>query len=101
MSQKDQESNKVNLGSAFSTAFSIGGQVACLNLVVIFISLFIGIWLDKLFGTKPALTLVLVLGSIPLSLVLTYYVAKRKAKNLNEPQEMDKPLQREEEHSGE
>ncbi|MBN1536565.1 MAG: AtpZ/AtpI family protein [Anaerolineales bacterium] len=101
MSQSGQESNKTDLGSVFSNAFSLGGQVACLNLVVIFVSLFAGIWLDKLLGTKPAITLVFVLGSVPFALVLTYYLAKRKAMILSQPTKRDESLQREEKHSGE
>jgi F0F1-type ATP synthase assembly protein I len=101
MNQIDPNSNKNNLGSAFNTAISIGGQVACVNLGVIFIGLFVGIWLDKIFGTKPALTLLFVLGSVPFSLVLTYYLAKREARILSQPSKRDEPLQREEKHSGE
>jgi F0F1-type ATP synthase assembly protein I len=101
MSQIDPNSNKPNLGSAFNTAFSVGGQVACVNLVVIFAGLFIGIWLDKLLGTKPALTLLFVLGSVPFSLVLTYFLAKREAKILSQSSKRDESLQREEKHSGE
>jgi F0F1-type ATP synthase assembly protein I len=101
MSQTNPDSNKNNLGSAFNTAISIGGQVACLNLAIIFIGLFVGIWLDKLLGTKPALTLLFVLGSVPFSLLLTYYLAKREAKILSQPSKRDEPLQREEKHSGE
>lgn len=100
MSQSDQESNN-NLGSVFSKAISLGGQVACLNIGVIFLGLFIGIWLDKLLGTKPAITLVLVLGSVPFSLVLTYYLAKREAKNLSQPSKRDESLKREEKVTGE
>ncbi len=101
MSQNERDPNKTNLGNAFNTAFSVGGQVACLNLLVIFIGLFVGIWLDKLLGTKPAFTLMLVLGSVPFSLVLTYYLAKHEAKILSQPPKRDESVQREEKHSGE
>lgn len=101
MSQSKQESNNTNLGNVFSTAFSVGGQVACLNLIVIFLSLFIGIWLDRLLGTKPAFTLILVIGSIPLSLVLTYFLAKREANLLNKSHQKEKSLSREEKNSRE
>lgn len=101
MSQSESNSNKPNLGSAFNTAFSIGAQVACVNLIFIFVGLFVGIWLDKLLGTKPAFTLMLVLGSVPFSLVLTYYLVKREAKILSQPSKRDESLQREEKHSGE
>lgn len=101
MNENDKSSNKNNLGNVFGKAFSLGGQVACLNIVVIFVSLFLGIWLDKILGTKPAITLILVLGSIPFSLVLTYFVAKREATNLSQLSKRDESLMREEKHSGE
>jgi F0F1-type ATP synthase assembly protein I len=54
------------------------GQVGCLTLVVVLASVFGGIWLDKIFGTKPVFTLVLLIAGIPLSVVLMLY-ASRKA----------------------
>jgi len=43
------------------------------------------LWLDNLLGTKPAITLTLVLASAPLSLVLTIWIAKRSVKDLAAP----------------
>jgi len=64
-------------------AFSVGGQVGCATLVIVILSLFLGIGLDKLLGTKPLFTIIFVLGSAPLSLVLTYWLAMRAVKNIN------------------
>jgi hypothetical protein len=55
----------------------IGGEVGCLTLIIVLLSVFGGLWLDGLLGTKPIITLILVLASAPLSLVLTFWVAKR------------------------
>jgi hypothetical protein len=33
------------------------GQVGCLTLVIILASVFGGLWLDKMFNTKPVFTL--------------------------------------------
>lgn len=46
------------------------GQVGCLTVVVIMLALAAGLWLDQRLGTRPAFTLGLVLGSIPLSIYL-------------------------------
>lgn len=46
------------------------GQVGCLTILVIGVALAAGLWLDQQFGTKPVFTLVLVLGSIPVTLIL-------------------------------
>ncbi len=57
--------------AAVSTALAaLLGQVGCLTLMVISVALGAGLWLDGQFGTKPILTLVLVLGSIPLTLMM-------------------------------
>lgn len=63
--------------------YSIGGQIGCATLAIVLLSLFIGIGLDKLLGTKPVFTLIFVLGSAPLSLFLTYKMAMRAVKNIN------------------
>jgi F0F1-type ATP synthase assembly protein I len=53
------------------------GQVGCLTLVIILLSVFAGLWLDQTFGTKPVFTLILLLAGIPLSVILMLTVARR------------------------
>lgn len=55
----------------------VGGQVGCLTLIIVLASVFGGLFLDNLFGTKPLITILLVLASAPVSLVLTFWVARR------------------------
>ena len=50
--------------------------VAGLTLVVIFLALFAGILLDKALNTKPLLTIIFVIASIPLTILLTLRVVK-------------------------
>jgi F0F1-type ATP synthase assembly protein I len=64
-------------------ALTVGGEVGCLTLIIVIVSVFGGIWLDRILGTKPLFTISLVLVSAPISLVLTYWVAKRAVKDLN------------------
>jgi len=52
------------------------GQVGCLTLVVIMASVLGGLWLDKIFGTKPVITLVLLFAGIPLSVVLMLFASR-------------------------
>jgi hypothetical protein len=52
------------------------GQVGCLTLVVIMLALFGGLWLDKIFNTRPFITGGLLLGSVPVTLFLMYRVSK-------------------------
>jgi len=66
-----------------SKALTVGGEVGCLTLIIVIVSVFGGIWLDRVLGTKPLFTISLVLLSAPLSLVLTYWIAKRAVKDMN------------------
>jgi len=79
--------------------FSVGGQVGCATLLIVFLALFVGIGLDKLLGTKPLFTIMFILGSAPLALFLTFKLAMRAVKNIN-PQGPDskqaKPVEEEE-----
>ena len=43
------------------------GQVGCVTVVIIVAALVAGLWLDERFGTRPLLTLVLMLGSLPIT----------------------------------
>ena len=61
---------------------AVGGEVGCLTLLIIILALVAGIGLDRLLDTKPLFTIGLVLGSIPLTLILTVWVALRSVKNL-------------------
>jgi F0F1-type ATP synthase assembly protein I len=63
------------------------GQVGCLTLVVILASVFLGLWLDGLFGTKPLLTLILLFAGIPLSVLLMLFVSRRTLARLKEQYE--------------
>ncbi len=53
------------------------GQMGCLTLLVIALSVLAGLWLDNSFHTKPIFTLVLLLAGVPVSLVLMLYVARK------------------------
>jgi F0F1-type ATP synthase assembly protein I len=79
MSPNSDQPEKVTVDySALSTQATIVGlQVGGLTLGIVLLSVFGGLWLDRLFGTKPWLTIILVLASAPLSLWLTVRVAKR------------------------
>jgi F0F1-type ATP synthase assembly protein I len=65
-------------------------QVGCLTLIIILAAVFGGLWLDKTFGTKPVLTLVLLLVSVPASVIAMLVVARRTAARLKEQAEKEK-----------
>ena len=53
------------------------GQMGCLTLIVIGLTVGLGIWLDSVFGTKPIFTLVFLLAGIPVSVLLMVFVGRR------------------------
>ncbi len=65
------------------------GQVGCLTLLVIMASVFGGLWLDKIFGTKPVITLVLLFAGIPLSVLLMLYASRKSLARWKEKYEAE------------
>jgi F0F1-type ATP synthase assembly protein I len=61
--------------------YSVGAEVGCATIIIVFISLFVGIGLDKFLGTKPVFIILFTLGSAPLSIFITYKLAIRAAKS--------------------
>lgn len=81
---------------------AVGVQVGCLTLVVVLVSVFGGLWLDRVLGTRPVITIILLLSSAPVALVLTFWVAKRAVKDLNpQPPNQAQTTTRKEEESSE
>ena len=70
--QRDQAQYAFNL-----TLAAVAGQVGCLTLVIIFVALFGGLWLDNVLETRPLFTLVLLLGSIPVTIILMFWVVRK------------------------
>lgn len=68
---KDRLQRALNL-----TLASVAGQVGCLTLLIIFVALFAGLWLDKYLDTRPLFTIGLLIGSVPLTLFLMFRVVK-------------------------
>ena len=66
------------------------GQVGCLTLIIILASVFGGLWLDNMFGTKPVLTLVLLFAGIPVSVFVMLFVARRTLARLKEQADQEK-----------
>ncbi len=86
MSQNPQHSDPSDKKPSVNTAalFTVGAQVGGATLAFVFLALFIGLGLDKLFHTaKHPFTIILVLASAPLSLFVTYWIAMRAVKDIN------------------
>lgn len=70
-----------------AAATALGGQVGCITLLIVFAALAGGLWLDKQLDSKPMFTIVLLVGSAPLSLFLTFWLAMRQIRDVqaNQP----------------
>jgi len=58
------------------TLASVAGQVGCLTLLVIFVALFGGLWLDKQMGTRPLFTILALAASVPVTIFLMVQVVR-------------------------
>ena len=82
MSETEKQ-DKNNLQYAYNlTLASIAGQVGCLTLVIIFGALFAGLWLDGRMDSRPMFTILLLVGSIPVTLFLMFFVVKKATKKI-------------------
>ena len=84
MSQPPQKPDLKPTFAPFNmSVLALGGQVGCSTLFIVLAAVFGGIWLDRVFDTKPIFTIFFILGSAPLALVLTYWMAMRSIQNLH------------------
>lgn len=72
--------------------------VAGLTLLVIFGALMAGLWLDKVLNSKPILTIVFIIASIPVTLILTFRVVKSATARIQP--DNNKGMPEEESHRG-
>ncbi len=77
------EDNKQAFRSAIWTTV-IG--VAVITIVVLFVALFAGLWLDRAFGSRPLFTIGLVIIGIPVSILLTLWLVKKTTRQLKDTQ---------------
>jgi F0F1-type ATP synthase assembly protein I len=73
--------------------------VAGLTLVIIFAALIAGLWLDRILNSKPLLTIVFILVSIPVTLFLTFRVVRAATARIQPV--IKKDVTEEEPHRGE
>lgn len=58
------------------TLAGIAAQAGCLTLVIVLVAVFGGLWLDAQFQTKPVITFVFIIASIPVSLALMFILVR-------------------------
>jgi ABC-type transport system involved in cytochrome c biogenesis permease subunit len=87
-------SKKKNAKYAFNiTLAAVAGQVGCLTLVIVLVALFAGLWLDNQFQSKPLFTVLLTVASVPVTLVMMFWVVRKATARMktNSEREVEKP----------
>jgi hypothetical protein len=69
--KKDNKQYWLNL-----TLAGAAGQVGCVTLIIILAAVLGGLWLDSRFHTRPMFTLILVVASIPVSLLAMVFIVR-------------------------
>ena len=62
---------------------AIAGQVGCATLAIVFAALLGGIFLDRFLSTKPIFTILLMVGSVPVTLVVMFWIVRRATSRMN------------------
>jgi hypothetical protein len=66
------------------TLAAVAGQVGCLTILIIFLSLIAGLWLDSTLGTQPTFTVVLMIASVPVTLAVMFWVVKQATSRMKQ-----------------
>jgi len=77
MSQTGEQPDKQGTVRSLNLTLAVvTGQVGCLTLLIIFVALFLGRWLDIQFDTSPLITIGLMIASVPVTLVIMFWVVR-------------------------
>lgn len=80
MDSKDRMTYVRNMALA-----GMAGQAGCASVMLVFGGLFLGLFLDSTFDTRPIFTLGMLLASVPLSLVMMVYMVLGATRRITPP----------------
>ena len=87
--QKNSRQHAINL-----TLAGVAGLAGLITLLIVFLAMFAGIWLDNKLDTNHKFTIGLILGSVPLTLIIMFYFVKSATSRIT-PSTTSKPLEEE------
>jgi F0F1-type ATP synthase assembly protein I len=61
---------------------AVVAQVGCFTPVIILGALFVGLWLDRTFDSRPLFTILFIIGSMPVSIVVLFLIVRSAMKRL-------------------
>jgi len=81
----DQPDNKTALRSLNLTLAAVTGQVGCLTVIIILAAFFAGRWLDSRFESDALFTVILMVASVPVTLIVMFWVVKSATSRFAKP----------------
>lgn len=81
----DQSDKKTALRSLNLTLAAVTGQVGCLTVIIILAAFFGGSWLDSRFESDALFTVILMVASVPVTLVVMFWVVKSATSRFAKP----------------
>ena len=86
MSQSGDSSKTSPTRYAFNMVLvGTAGGAGCITVLIIFIALFLGLWLDNNFQTRPLFTILLMVGSVPITLVAMLLIVRFSTSRISPP----------------
>ncbi len=85
----DQSDKKTALRSLNLTLAAVTGQVGCLTVLIILAAFFAGRWLDGRFGSDALFTVILMVASVPVTLVVMFWVVRSVTSRFAQPSEQN------------
>ena len=73
MSQKRTKKGQKALNLTLAAVTSL---VGCVTVVITIAALFLGLWLDAQFGTRPRYTVVITVASLPVTLITMFVITR-------------------------
>ena len=95
-----QESNDKAQKALPLTLTVVTGLVGCITIVITVAALVLGLWLDARFDTRPTLTLILTLGSLPVTLIVMFFAVRKTTNRMLNSPEIDVETEKVEEELG-
>ncbi len=59
------------------TLATVSSQAGCFTIVIIIVALLGGLWLDNVFQTRPMFTILLLVFSVPVTIVVMLWIVRK------------------------
>jgi F0F1-type ATP synthase assembly protein I len=98
--QTNKPKSKPYAGLLNTQVYTVTVEVGCLTLLIVLAALVGGLWIDNQFNTKPLFTIILMVASVPVTVVFLIKLVKRSLTDPGNDSDDDQPLVKEENESG-